>query len=468
MLQRFPRLTGKKRPVNHLSEETRIQIRESQKLGALGQLAFVLQALVIGAISGFVIGIFRMAFTVLNGLGTNWVVEEFQKGAEGFLFIAAALIFCCLLSGFLLKIEPMISGSGIPQVELAQIGKFPPMNWLRVLITKFVGTLTALAAGLSVGREGPCVQMGAAVGVGVGTFFYGKHAQTMHRYLTGGAVSGMTSAFSSPIAGILFAVEDMKVILDRRMLAFLAITAMSAWFMVKHILGLPLVFPFVGLEPLGFLQLWVLLPVCILSGVLGTVYCWILVSITCFEDRLPWPSRWVRLAVPFVMVALLLLFYPTVLTGFGPMPTQMGQLRLSIDFLLLLFLVKAFFSCFSFASGIAGGILMPILTAGAILGCLLSSIGQSAGILLSSQSGTIMILCMACFFSAVVRSPLTSAALLTEMTGDWTLLPVTLVASIAGNLIARYMGADPVYESLKARILRQREHAAPAAAAEAH
>lgn len=80
MLQRFPRLTGKKRPVNHLSEETRIQIRESQKLGALGQLAFVLQALVIGAISGFVIGIFRMAFTVLNGLGTNWVVEEFQKG----------------------------------------------------------------------------------------------------------------------------------------------------------------------------------------------------------------------------------------------------------------------------------------------------------------------------------------------------------------------------------------------------
>lgn len=269
MLQRFPRLTGKKRPVNHLSEETRIQIRESQKLGALGQLAFVLQALVIGAISGFVIGIFRMAFTVLNGLGTNWVVEEFQKGAEGFLFIAAALIFCCLLSGFLLKIEPMISGSGIPQVELAQIGKFPPMNWLRVLITKFVGTLTALAAGLSVGREGPCVQMGAAVGVGVGTFFYGKHAQTMHRYLTGGAVSGMTSAFSSPIAGILFAVEDMKVILDRRMLAFLAITAMSAWFMVKHILGLPLVFPFVGLEPLGFLQLWVLLPVCILSGVLG-------------------------------------------------------------------------------------------------------------------------------------------------------------------------------------------------------
>lgn len=466
MLQRFPRLTGKKRPVNHLSEETRIQIRESQKLGALGQLAFVLQALVIGAISGFVIGIFRMAFTVLNGLGTNWVVEEFQKGAEGFLFIAAALIFCCLLSGFLLKIEPMISGSGIPQVELAQIGKFPPMNWLRVLITKFVGTLTALAAGLSVGREGPCVQMGAAVGVG--TFFYGKHAQTMHRYLTGGAVSGMTSAFSSPIAGILFAVEDMKVILDRRMLAFLAITAMSAWFMVKHILGLPLVFPFVGLEPLGFLQLWVLLPVCILSGVLGTVYCWILVSITCFEDRLPWPSRWVRLAVPFVMVALLLLFYPTVLTGFGPTPTQMEQLRLSIDFLLLLFLVKAFFSCFSFASGIAGGILMPILTAGAILGCLLSSIGQSAGILLSSQSGTIMILCMACFFSAVVRSPLTSAALLTEMTGDWTLLPVTLVASIAGNLIARYMGADPVYESLKARILRQREHAAPAAAAEAH
>ena len=98
MLQRFPRLTGKKRPVNHLSEETRIQIRESQKLGALGQLAFVLQALVIGAISGFVIGIFRMAFTVLNGLGTNWVVEEFQKGAEGFLFIAAALIFCCLLA----------------------------------------------------------------------------------------------------------------------------------------------------------------------------------------------------------------------------------------------------------------------------------------------------------------------------------------------------------------------------------
>ncbi|MCI5851641.1 MAG: ClC family H(+)/Cl(-) exchange transporter [Sutterellaceae bacterium] len=442
-----------------ISDETFVQIRESQKLGALGLFAMILQAMAIGIVSGIVIGVFRAAFTVLNRIGTSWVLPQEAAGFGGGLSVLLALGACCLVAGTLLRIEPTISGSGIPQVELAQMGRFPPMNWLRVLVTKFIGTLTSLTAGLSVGREGPCVQMGAAVGIGVGTYFYGAEAQKMHRYLTGGAVSGMTAAFSSPIAGVLFAIEDMKVVLDRRMFTFLAVAAASAWLMVDKILGLPMVFPFSGLGFPDAGSAAALVPSAILCGAAGACYSKLLIGTTLFEDRVAWPSKWLRIGLPFALVALLLRVYPDVLTGIGPSPTGLQTAGLTVGALATLFAVKAAFSCLSFASGVAGGILMPILALGSILGSLAFGIGTAFGAASPALSGTFMVACMASFFAAVVRTPLTSAALLTEMTGAWALLPLTLASAAAGSLISKALGTEPVYDSLKNRILRQREKA---------
>ena len=429
----------------------RIQLRESQLLGALGIFGLLLQAAAIGVGSGLVIGIFRIAYTELNSISVSRLAGWLGQGWGGLFWIAGSLSVLCALSCILLRIEPMIGGSGIPQVELAQAGRYPPMVWHRVLSAKFLATLISLTAGLSVGRQGPSIQMGAAVGIGIGTALHGSKAQTMHRYLSAGAVSGMTAAFSSPITGVLFAAEDMRIVLDWRMLAFLGTASFAAWLTVTYVLGLPIVFPFLCTAPLQPSQWWVLIPLPAFAGLLGAWYCKSMLKAIAWEDSLRWPRGWMRLAIPFAVAGILFYAYPDIIVGLGPSFEDLERTSLSFSSLLVLLAVKIAFSCLCFASGIAGGILIPILTIGAIAGSCASIVLEFAGILGQEQSGTVLMLVMACFFTGVVRSPLSATALLLETTGAWGCAPIVLVSVLAANFAARLTGIPPIYSQLQHR-----------------
>ena len=142
---------------------TLFDLQEIQTAG-VGRL--LLEALATGLISGFIIGVFRMAYNFVNAT----LVREFRLHVgtpEGMVLTGGAILLCAVIAWLMVRHEPLISGSGIPHVELVLRGKMP-MPWRRILWTKFIGTLASLSGGLSVGREGPCIQMGAAVGCGVG------------------------------------------------------------------------------------------------------------------------------------------------------------------------------------------------------------------------------------------------------------------------------------------------------------
>ena len=145
--------------------------REVHDLGATGAGRLICQALLTGAVSGGVIGLFRIAYTRINAAVVALVGPAAPTEAAAVACLFGVLCLMAAAGGWLLRIEPLISGSGIPQVELMIAGRIPPMRCLRVLFAKFTGTLISLSAGLSVGREGPCIQMGAAVGLGVGRLF---------------------------------------------------------------------------------------------------------------------------------------------------------------------------------------------------------------------------------------------------------------------------------------------------------
>lgn len=436
-----------------LSGHFRRQLREAQMLGAAGLAGAMLQAVAIGLFSGMVIGVFRIAYTALAEISVGRTAGWLERGPEGALCIAAGLAFLFLASVALLRIEPMITGSGIPQVELAQAGKFPPMVWHRLLAAKFLATLASLTAGLSVGRQGPSIQMGAAVGVGVGTLLHGRHAQEMHRYLSAGAVSGMSAAFSSPVAGVLFAIEDMRVVVGPLMLAFLSVASLTAWASVTVVLGLPIVMPFATLEPLAAPQHWTVLPAAFLMGLLGALYCRMFVGTTLWEDRCRLLRGWPRIAVPFACAGALLFLFPTVIVGFGPEPVELELTAIPARTLFFLLAVKICFSTVCFASGVSGGILIPILMTGAIAGSLCAGAATGLGAVSEAQYGTVMLVCMAGFFSAVVRTPLTAAALLIEITGAWASIPAAVAAAFISSWAAGLTGTRPIYESMRRRIL---------------
>ena len=213
-------------------------ILESAALRSQSAWTLMAQALLTGLVSGGVIGLFRWLYTIINGAVRAHMAGQDPFAPATLALMAAGLLLMALTAGLPLRYEPLIGGSGIPQVELIAAGKLPPMRWARVLWCKFVATLAALSAGLSVGREGPCIMMGATVGAGVGYMWHDRCRANRPRYLVGGGVAGMTAAFGAPVAGMFFAFEEMKTPLTLPMLLFTSLSALSAWFMVDVVLGM--------------------------------------------------------------------------------------------------------------------------------------------------------------------------------------------------------------------------------------
>ena len=168
-----------------------------------------MQAAFVGGCTGGVIGVFRW----LYDHGNAWIVSTLRHGADDLataLIVFGTLILLALIVGQMVRKEPLISGSGIPQTELALAGQLPYPGF-RIVASKFVGTLLSLSGGLSVGREGPSIQMGAAVGCGFGRIFQkltGEDPGHAPRFLIAGSVAGLAAAFGAPFAGMLFAFEE--------------------------------------------------------------------------------------------------------------------------------------------------------------------------------------------------------------------------------------------------------------------
>ena len=434
-------------------------LRDAQALGRLGTGRLLAEALTTGAVAGGVIGAFRLLYDILLDFSAAALRSADMFSAGAVAGIAGVLLGLGLLAHALLRYEPLISGSGIPQVELMVLGRLPSMRWARVLWCKFVATLAALWAGLSVGREGPSIQMGAAVGMGVGRVFHDADETNLPRHLVGGAVAGLTAAFGAPLAGLCFAFEEMRAPLTLPLLLFVAVAAGTAWLVVSFCFGFGLVFPFAEVPWLDWRQAWIVVPVGLFSAVLGAGYNRGLMGLTLWEDSLRRLPPVVRSLFPFLLSGVLLYVFPAIVggIGLGVMDFQDGLRPLGL--LALLLLAKIAFSCLCFASGISGGLLMPMLAAGGMAGACCASPLLAWGLIAPDQMPTLLVLGMAGLFAATVRAPLTGAALVVEMAGCHAVAPLVVLTSYIAALTASRLGVEPVYDSLRRRVLERRQSA---------
>ena len=430
-------------------------VREGHELQRLGARRLVGQALTTGIATGGVIGAFRLLYDVLLDFSGGLLRSADMASPVFFCGLALGLTCLGLLAHVLLRHEPLISGSGIPQVELMVMGLLPPMRWGRVLWCKFTATLAALWAGLSVGREGPSIQMGAAVGMGVGRVFHDADEANLPRHLVGGAAAGLTAAFGAPIAGLCFAFEEMRAPLNLPLMLFVGLAAAAAWLTVSVVFGFGLVFPFASVPWLHWSQIWIVAPVGLVAALLGVAYNKALTGLTLWEDSLRWTPPIARSLFPFFVSGALLYIFPDIVGGVGVDATDLQDGGRALHVLALLFLAKVAFSCVSFASGVSGGLLMPMLTAGAMLGACCAAPLISWGCIAPEQTSTLLVLGMAGLFAATVRAPLTGAALVVEMAGCHALAPLVALTAFIAALTASRMGAEPVYDSLRRRALQR-------------
>ena len=352
---------------------------------------------------------------------------------------------------------PGAEGSGIPQAlaEIQMDRKEPP-GWrpllsLRIVAGKIGLGAAALFAGFSTGREGPTVQIGAAVMNSLhGRLPRRLGVQRRHLIVAGGA-AGIAAAFNTPLAGIMFAIEELNRGLEQRMSGILIVAIVIAGVVSQALLGNTTYFGWVSFTGLkSHLQIFWVLLIAIACGLAGGAFARLMLLSTAKNGpffsafRNAHPIRYA--AVCGLLIALIGIIgdYHSFGTGYVetrrlfeqdvPLPWHFG-----ID--------KFFATLLSYASGVPGGIFAPSLAIGA-------GIGNNIATLLADQisTGTVLVLCTAGFLAAVTQAPITAFVIVMEMVSGYGIVMDLMLVSLLASAVSRML-CPPLYRTLAQRMI---------------
>jgi len=440
--------------------------------------ALVLEGVLIGLITGALVSVFRLMLTGADSL-RGIMAGAAARGGLYACIPAAVMLVLILIITFLLDREPEIAGSGIPQVE-AELRGQKDMCWWRVIVCKMTGCALAIGGGLALGREGPSIQLGAMVGKGVARA--GHRLLTEERLLiTCGAGAGLSAAFGAPLAGALFALEELHRNFSSEVLLSTMAASAASEFIAANVFGLTPVFGFNVEHGIPLRHYWAVILTGIAVGLFGILYNKTIAFMQDLFDRVGKSAARAsetvtrrhafnltdahlnkfgiraaaagKLLVAFAFAYLLIFICPDALGSGSVLVGEISAGKFTIGALAALLIIKFLFSTASFGSGSPGGIFLPLLVLGALTGGMISRLLGLAGFD-QRYITALVVVAMAGYFSAIVRAPVTGVILITEMTGDFTcLLPLVLSALIA-YLIAEAAGTKPIYTQLLERSRR--------------
>jgi len=418
------------------SERRRFSISEAWHQRVL----FCISAVVVGAIS------------VAFGLGTTKAINLFYRIIGPHPLIAFGLCPIGLGAVALLtrKVFPGSQGSGIPQamaaMEMEGMEFANTMLSWRIAVGKIVLTLAGFLCGASIGKEGPTVQIACSVMNNVGRWGLKPSHDLLRLLVLCGGAAGIASAFNTPIAGAVFAIEEMAHYhidgyVGRRLLMVTALSGMA----MLALIGNYTYFGTVRASmPWG--STWAaLLPVGIAGGLLGGAFARILtIPVTRFPRWLAWLVQ--RRPIAFAMVCGLALAVVGHLSGGLAFCSGYAQARGALHGTLLLPpafpILKWAATIISYMSGIPGGIFAPSLSVGAGMAYWFVPLFPHLPI------SALAMLCMAAYFSGVVQSPITAAVIVLEMTNNIEMTVAVSAASALGTIVSRLVCPKPIYAAM--------------------
>jgi H+/Cl- antiporter ClcA len=419
------------------------------------RLAVVLESILIGIATGFVIVLFRGILSRSDALRQTLYSRLAAMPApllpRWTALWCLALIPPGLFLGLCSKKFPMIKGSGIPQVKGA-LNRLCSLNWAPELPLKFITGALGLGLGLSLGREGPSIQMGAYMGKGVLSVFRRPHRERK-TLITAASAAGVAAAFNAPLAGVLFALEELQAGFSPAIIACCMGAAMAADLTAGWFFGLQPIFDFryVQVLPLKSFQWIVLLGV--LCGLLGDIFKRSLYLSQDIYARLHIPEI-IRPVLP-LLISVPLGFYFFDITGGGHnLIESLPRGGRSPELILLLLAGKIIFTALCYGSGTSGGIFLPLLACGALTGDGLGLLLNRLGCLAGGQNLNLMIMGMAAFFTGAVGAPVTGIVLILEMSGNFNHLSGLVLVCLSAFVTTLLINSRPVYEALLARFLR--------------
>ncbi len=414
----------------------------------------LVRAVPLGLLAGLVAVAFELMLVAAERSRRLGFIYAEDLGQWGWLVAIGGCALSVGIGVWLVQaLAPDAAGSGIPQIK-AVLHHNRTMRALRVLTVKFLGGVLAIGGGLTLGREGPTVQMGAALGQYLSDVT-DTHAEDRRIITSAGAGAGLAAAFNAPLAGMLFVIEELHGFISPPLLFAVFIAAVAADVVTRTIFGQVSAFhvPMPVIPPLYELPWAALLG--ILAGLSGVLFNRALL----YTHRLMTSMRrWPFGAGGFLVGALVGVvgwFLPDAVGSGAALIEQVLGTDMGWRTALLFFGLRFALTMISYGSGAAGGIFAPLLLFGALMGTITADLLQPwlPSDSFGQQQLAAAIVGMGACFTAIVRAPLTGIVIVLEMTDGFHLLLPLMVASLIAYGVANGLNDTPIYEALLKRQL---------------
>lgn len=425
-----------------LSTARKIQSKNSEAI------FLVIRGLEVGLAAGLIAVLYRYLLQFAES-GLYNIIDYVKGSAIKVVIWLAFLGLLGVFVSYITKWEPNAAGSGIPQVNGEVKGKLSP-KWWSVILAKLVGGTASVFAGLSLGREGPSVQLGGMAGKGMARITKADKT-TEIRMISCGAGAGMAAAFNAPLAGIMFVLEEIHHSFDKNILSMGIVATVVADYVSKLFFGQSTIFHYDTVTfPLK--DYWILILLGIILGFSGCAYTLIMLKAQSLYKKLAKIPQQIKLPIVFIISGIVGLVMPQILCGGHSMEKELMETQLTIAMMFWLLIAKFIFGAFCFASGAPGGTLYPLCILGTYLGAAFGSIAINITDLPAGLWEEFAVIGMAGFFSSTVKSPITGVVLVFELTGNMNnFLPLVTVALIS-YAVSNLLGSEPIYEALLARL----------------
>ncbi len=411
---------------------------------------FAATAAVVGFLTGVVAATFQLLLEDATH-GREWLGRHTHGVWWG---LPVAMVVCgaatATAAWLVHRIEPHAEGSGIPRVEAVVDGRTPPTR-PRVLPVKYAGGLLSIGvAGLTLGPEGPLVQMGGSIAAIVGNAAR-RSATDVRILVAGGAAAGLATAFNAPIAGGVFILEQLLKRFDPRTTIATLVASASGFAGAHLVLGpRPPIFQVGQLaEPRLSYVPWVV-AVGLLAGVFGVAYNRSILFGLHLVDTSRWPALVRSIAIGAVIGGIGWLA-PTLIGGSEPLTERALLGRETLLVALGLFAIRFFLGVLSYAACTPGGLFGTMLLLGGQVGLVVAMVAHRMVGDSAPQTAGLVLVGMAALFTAVVRTPVTGLILVTELSASAVMLPPMLGACAVAMLVATALRTKPLYELLTLR-----------------
>src|SRR2546423_6894211 len=396
-------------------------------------------SLVIGALVGLVV----VAFIIVTG---RLAALAYPPGAPGWQRLAIP-IAGSLIAGFLLfRYFPLARGSGIPQTRAAVFIHDGRIS-LRSAIGKFITTSITLASGISLGREGPATYIGAGLASSIGRRLRLSKNQVKWLLPVGGAAA-LSAAFNTPIAAVLFTLEEIMGDLHAPVLGSVVLASATSWMVLHLVLGDSPLFHVPGYHLVSPWELGAYVVLGVVGGLSSVAFVKILLWLRERFARLPRASLWVQPVAGGLTVGLLGYFAPQVLgVGYDQVERVLNG-DIILKAVVILGVLKIIATSVAYASGNAGGIFGPSLFIGSMVG---ASVGGVAHLLFPASTagpGAYALVGMGAAFAGIIRTPLTSVIMIFELTRDYTIIVPLMISNLIAFYISQQLQKVPIYEAL--------------------